>query len=121
MLSSQGLVPEIKSVWRIIERCSRPARQLPEFQETGDSGALGREYRQPGDALSAMYDPKLESLADFGLWRSLSSPDRIADARLANYAMWLKALRGCPHCRSYSPIFQKIAFSRMFPLHDRFP
>ncbi|HMU99594.1 MAG TPA: DegT/DnrJ/EryC1/StrS family aminotransferase [Rhodocyclaceae bacterium] len=124
VLSSQGLVPEIKSVWRIIERCSRPARQLPEFQETGDSGALGREYRQPGDALSAMYDPKLESLAGFRsskLAIKLSSPDRIADARLANYAMWLKALAGVPHCRPLFPNLPEDCVPYMFPLHIDFP
>lgn len=123
-LQPRGLIAEMKALWRMLERFRRAAGgfnpSLTSSPLASEAPTLGREYRQPGDSISGMYDTAIENHAGYRLSRlaiALSSPDRIADARRENYAFWANALSGVEHCRPLFPALPDDCVPYMFPLY----
>jgi dTDP-4-amino-4,6-dideoxygalactose transaminase len=130
-LRARGSRDEMRS---LVNSFRRAIRSRP---QTGDAGTdeqlrhicakeivKGREFEQPGNQVSSMYDPLAENLAGLSASRliiSFSNVDRIAEARRNNYRQWLDAVRFLPHCR---PLFDELpddVVPYMFPLYVEYP
>jgi len=115
-----GFDDELRVIWRSTEKLlSGAGKKLPLDVVSDEARPCWRDETRDEAGFSSQYVPASEerqALRWSRLVMKLSSIDRIAHARRANYSAWLEAIKGMQGCRPLFPVLPEAVVPYMFPL-----